>query len=289
QPQEGEMGTEAEALRSAMPMELEKGVCYLVKEKKPELSFRLFEMLLAQKIPSLCITRQYPDRVRRERGLTDVRIIWLSHTPGEDYHNPTAIGTLAKVIQKFIEDNNGEGAVLLDGLEYLIINNGFLQTLMFVEHVNEFVMQRRAIILLPVSPDTLEEKELALLERNMKVLESPALKTDLESREVSRLLDNYCSWAGGPPSGRPTISSTRARNRSSFPFGIVAPDAMLWPPPFPETSDAASRSATAKSTPAAMCARVARAETFVTPSRTESPSVGRVGSKQHSIPVPATT
>ena len=191
QPQEGETATEAEALRSAMPMEMEKGVCYLVKEKKPELSFRLFDLLLGQKIPALCITRQYPDRVRRERGLMDVRIMWLSHTPGEDFHNPTAIGTLAKVIQKFIEDNNGEGAVLLDGLEYLIINNGFLQTLMFVEHVNEFVMQRRAIILLPVSPETLEEKELALLERNVKVLESPALRTDLEAREVSRLLDTY--------------------------------------------------------------------------------------------------
>src|SRR5437660_508483 len=164
------MGTEAESVRSAMPMELEKGVCYLVKEKKPELSYRLFETLVAQKIPGLCITRQYPERVRRERGLTEVRLIWLSHTPGEDFHNPTAIGTLAKVIQKFIEDSNGEGVVLLDGLEYLIINNGFLQTLMFVEHVNEFVMQRRAIILLPVSPDTLEEKELALLERNLMCL-----------------------------------------------------------------------------------------------------------------------
>jgi len=98
---------------------------------------------------------------------------------------------LAKVIQKFIEDNNGEGAILLDGLEYLIINNGFLQTLMFVEHVNEFVMQRRAIVLIPVSPDTMEEKELALLERNVKVLESPTLRTDLEAREVSRLLDEY--------------------------------------------------------------------------------------------------
>src|SRR6059036_3585389 len=191
QPQEGEMGTEAEALRSAMPMELEKGVCYLVKEKKPELSFRLFEMLLAQKIPGLCITRQYPDRVRRERGLTEVRIIWLSHTPGEDYHNPTAIGTLAKVIQKFIEDNNGEGVVLLDGLEYLIINNGFLQTLMFVEHVNEFVMQGRSMLILPVSPDALEEKELALLERNVEVVESPVVKMDLETREVSKLLDRY--------------------------------------------------------------------------------------------------
>ncbi len=191
QPQDGGMGPVTESLRSGMPMELERGSCYLVKEKKPELSFRLFELLLGQRTPGLCITRQYPERVRRERGLSDVRIIWLSHTPGEDFHNPTAIGTLAKVIQKFIEDNNGEGAVLLDGLEYLIINNGFLQTLMFVEHVNEFVMQHRAVIILPVSPDTLEEKELALLERNVKVLESPGLKTDFEAREVSRLLDNY--------------------------------------------------------------------------------------------------
>src|SRR2546425_2897222 len=125
QPQEREMGTEAEALRSAMPMELEKGACYLVKEKKPELSFRLFEMLLGQKTPGLCITRQYPDRVRRERGPTQTRIILVSHTPGEDFHNPTAIGTLAEGIPKIIEDNNGEGVVLLDGLQDLIIKKSF--------------------------------------------------------------------------------------------------------------------------------------------------------------------
>ena len=185
------VGAEADELGTGLSMDIEKGVCYLVKEKKPEVSYRLLEILLEQKIPGLVVTRQYPERVRRERGLSDVRVIWLSHTPGEDFHNPTAIGTLAKVLQKFIEDNNGEGVILLDGLEFLIINNGFLQTLMFVEHVNEFVMQQRAILLLPVSPDTLEEKELALLERNIKVLESPALKTDLETREVSKLLDTY--------------------------------------------------------------------------------------------------
>src|SRR5437867_11237142 len=106
QPQEREMGTEAEALRSAMPMELEKGACYLVKEKKPELSFRLFEMLLGQKTPGLCIACQYPDRVRRVSRLTQTRTIWISHTPGEDLHNPTAIGTPGTVTQKCIEDNN---------------------------------------------------------------------------------------------------------------------------------------------------------------------------------------
>src|SRR3989475_13265890 len=88
QPKESELGTEAEALRSAMPMELERGACYLVKEKKPELSFRLFEMLLGQKTPGLCITRQYPDRVRRGRGPTQTPNIWPSPTPGEAFHNP---------------------------------------------------------------------------------------------------------------------------------------------------------------------------------------------------------
>ncbi len=184
-------GSEDDIVRTGLPMDIEKGVCYLVKEKKPDVSYRLFEVLLEQKIPGLVVTRQYPERVRRERELSDARIIWLSHTPGEDFHNPTAIGTLAKVLQKFIEDHNGEGVILLDGLEFLIINNGFLQTLMFVEHVNEFIMQQHGILLLPVSPETLEEKELALLERNVKVLESPALKTDLETREVSKLLDTY--------------------------------------------------------------------------------------------------
>src|SRR2546429_9665786 len=85
QPQESEMGTEAEALRSAMPMELEKGACYLVKEKKPELSFRLFEMLLGQKTPGLCITRQYPDRVRRGRGPAGARETLRTHHPRRNY------------------------------------------------------------------------------------------------------------------------------------------------------------------------------------------------------------
>lgn len=170
---------------------LEAGACYLIKEKKPDISYRLFSMLTHQKYPGVVITRQYPDRVRRERGVEDVRIIWLSHTPGPDYHNPTALGSLAKLISAFVEEHEGVCVILLDGIEYLSVNNGFLQTLMFAEHVNEFVMQRKAVVLIPVSPDALEEKELALLERNVEVVESPVLKMHLETREVSRLLDTY--------------------------------------------------------------------------------------------------
>src|SRR3989475_7748847 len=109
--QESEMGTEAEALRSAMPMELEKGACYLVKEKKPELSFRLFEMLLGQKTPALCITRQYPDRVRRVTNLDEGRMHFLHPTPRENLPNPTRVRAIATAIHQIIQDNDGHGVV----------------------------------------------------------------------------------------------------------------------------------------------------------------------------------
>ena len=185
------MSPENGPLEAGPPLELSRGVCHLVKEKKPDFSFYLFGTLVAAGMPALCVTRQYPDRVRREHSLRDTRIIWLSHTPGDDYHNPTALGVLTKAICKFIEESKGEAVVLIDGLEYIMVNNGFLQTLMFVEQINEFVMQRKAIVILPVSPDALEEKELALLERNLEVVEGPTIKMDMETKQVSKLLDTY--------------------------------------------------------------------------------------------------
>src|SRR3990172_1490108 len=103
-------------------VDLSRGVCYLVEEKKPELAYRLFKDLVREPLPGLVITRQYPERVRRERAL-----------PAE-----------------------GKGVVII-----------------------------------PVAPGALEEKELALLERNLEVVESPAVKLDLEMREVGKLLDGY--------------------------------------------------------------------------------------------------
>jgi hypothetical protein len=208
---------------------LEPGSCYLIEEKRPEVSYRLFSTLVASKTPGLVITRQHPARMRQELNNADAGIIWLSHTPGEDFHNPTAIGTLAKVIQKFIEDNGGEGVVLLDGLEYMVINNGFLQTLMFVEHVNEFVMQRKAVLLLPVDPDALEAKELALLKRSINVFAPTMSKivirlipSSTEVVEECQLLRNSFAVSSDiDDSLRPLEQRLREAQRSRVPFVVL--------------------------------------------------------------------
>ena len=149
---------------------LREGMGWLIKERRPVVSFEIFERLVRDGVPGLCITRQYPERVRYEHGLTNVRIIWLSTVLGKDYIDAHNLNSLSYLIAGFVNDAPN-GVILLDGVEYLIINNDFARVLHFLEHVNELIMHRRAIILLPVSPATLDEKELALLERSLMVLE----------------------------------------------------------------------------------------------------------------------
>src|SRR3972149_3167970 len=95
----GSMGSTVEHVsESGGAVPLAPGACCRIREKKPALSSRLFGMPTRDGPPGVIIPRQYPERVRRERGIEGRRIVWLSHTPGEDYHNPTAIGSLAKLI-----------------------------------------------------------------------------------------------------------------------------------------------------------------------------------------------
>jgi len=168
---------------------MEEGVCYVVKERKPFLAYKLFESSLREGNPGLCVTRQFPEKVKEAFDLKDTRVLWLSHTPGTDHHNPTSIGTLATVISSFIERYK-KCVVLIDGLEYLVINNGFQQVLRFAEHINEQVMQSKSTVLIPISPSAFSEQELALLERNVEVIEQPGVSVQLE-RDFTTLIDEY--------------------------------------------------------------------------------------------------
>ena len=168
---------------------LEQGLCYIVRERKPFLAFALFENEVSAGLPGLCVTRQFPDKLRDAFNMGAARVIWLSHTPGNDHHNPTSIGTLATLISSFVERYE-RCIVIIDGLEYLVINNGFQQVLRFMEHVNEQVMQSKSNVLIPISPGAFSEKELALLERNVEVLEQPAMSIALE-KDLTSLIDQY--------------------------------------------------------------------------------------------------
>jgi hypothetical protein len=168
------------------------GVCYLIEEPRAEASHRLLASLVAQGRPALVVTRQHPSRLKAKGSPEALRTVWLSHTPSEGSQNPMALGGLTKLICNFIAEHPS-AVVLLDGLEYLTINNGFAPALLFIEGINEFVMQHDATVLVPVSPGTLEPKELALLERALEVMQpgEPARGEGPTRDELVALLGRY--------------------------------------------------------------------------------------------------
>ena len=169
---------------------LKAGSIYLVKERKPAVSLKLFEKAVGMGLPGLCITRQHPNRVKETIDLPNTKMIWLSQTPGKGNHNPTDIGALATLISSFIEKHK-KSISLIDGIEYLVINNGFQQVLKFTELINEQVMQSESLILIPISQNTLSDKEMALLERNVESLESTSLQPKVVDNDMNELIDRY--------------------------------------------------------------------------------------------------
>ncbi len=150
--------------------DLEEGRAYLVKEKKPEKALARFVQAVDAGWRPIYITRQHPNHVLRHRGDTEIRVVWLSTTLGKDYVDPHNLNSLSNLIANFV--NEGPRAViLLDGIEYLMINNDFARILHFLEYVNEQIALRRATLILSVDDRAFEAKELALIERSTSALE----------------------------------------------------------------------------------------------------------------------
>jgi len=171
-----EEGSGMEAARSSAKVyELRRGFSYLVKETKPNKSFEIFVDQVTHNIQGLCVTRQHPTNIRKEWGLEKTPIIWLSNQLGKVYVNPSNIGILSDTIIRFVE-KSGDGVILIDGIEFLIVNNDFDKVLRMVHHVTEAVMENRSRLIVSVDPRTLEIRELALLERNMEIIDAEEAK-----------------------------------------------------------------------------------------------------------------
>jgi uncharacterized protein DUF835 len=180
--------SETAALGAETPVELSEGTTYLVRGKAIETSYRLFQFLVEHGNAGLCVSRIFPDRVKERYGISETPVWWISHSPGDEHVNPTAIGTIASLIEGFIAKQEGRSVILLDGLEFIAANVGFEKALFFLEHLTEHVMPRNAIVLIPVDPACFDPTEFARLERFRGSFDETDLRRALDTQDVAQNL-----------------------------------------------------------------------------------------------------
>ena len=144
---------------------------YLVREPRADRIFELFASLLKAGARGLCITRIHPDDLRSRYPVGDAGFAWLSKSSGKKMTGmavvePSALVEIASAISDFAADG-GNAAVLLEGLEYLIAQNGFASVQRFLQKVDEKIVLNDSYFLISANPAAMKEQEYKLLAREV--------------------------------------------------------------------------------------------------------------------------
>ncbi|MFQ6088790.1 MAG: DUF835 domain-containing protein [Candidatus Methanofastidiosia archaeon] len=155
--------------KKGMESKLEKGYVYLIKERNPKKSLSIFLDLLSDEIPGLFVTRQHPERARELCAPFEIEAVWLSEVNSKESIDPSNLAKLTHSIIEFIKKNK-DSVVLFDNFEYLTVKNNFHQTLKHLYLTSDFVKSQNSRLLLSINPVAFNVRELALLDKETKVL-----------------------------------------------------------------------------------------------------------------------
>jgi ssDNA-binding Zn-finger/Zn-ribbon topoisomerase 1 len=146
---------------------LDKGFSHLVYEEKPEKTYQMFANLVKEGLPGLVISTTFPDKIRSKHELWGTEIYWLTDSSStKDTMNPKRLDfEITREMLNYIKEKE-DPAVLLDGLEYLVLENGFNKVIKFVKRVNDAASMEGATIVMPINPRSFEERQLNVLKRS---------------------------------------------------------------------------------------------------------------------------
>ncbi|UGV41235.1 DUF835 domain-containing protein [Methanococcoides orientis] len=150
---------------------LESGYTYIQHEDDNMGTYEIFSKMVKQGNPGLCITRENPAKIREKYNIQKTPIVWLTKNKSSESPSiaPSEIFKLHPTIENFMKKAQ-EGIILVDGLEYLILENDFKSVVKFIEQTNDSIMVSDSRLIFNIDSNIFEPKEYHLLKRWMKPL-----------------------------------------------------------------------------------------------------------------------
>ncbi|MEW6070626.1 MAG: DUF835 domain-containing protein, partial [Candidatus Thermoplasmatota archaeon] len=150
---------------------LESGCSYLLKDEKIASGYEILLDAIIHNYCGLLVTRDYPEKLRmqyKELGATP--ILWLTNAEKEYAIAPQELSKLYYELVSFLKKAKN-AFILLVGLEYLLSNNSFRSVLKFLQLLKDQVAIYNSVLLLPLAPPTVSDRELKLLEKELVIFE----------------------------------------------------------------------------------------------------------------------
>lgn len=148
--------------------EVAEGYNYLIVDDSPTVAYEEYKTVLKKDVPGLCITTTFPEKLRKEFDMTQGELFWLSDTvtdPSVKTIDPKRLDfELMRAVSNFFKECP-KGVVMIDGIEYLIVENGFDRVLRFVKKINDLASVNDATIFVPLTPSSLGKDEFSMLRK----------------------------------------------------------------------------------------------------------------------------
>ncbi len=156
--------------------ELESKNSYVIKEASAHRSYELFLEKIAEGCNGLCVTRTHPSELRERFEIEKATLLWLSDSKDPNIMTIADLNTLNKRVLEFMQKSM-RSVILFDRIDYLIMKHGFDEVLRFLLRLNDRIAMSSALAIVSVDPSTLGQRELSLLEKEMKEIPSSVMST----------------------------------------------------------------------------------------------------------------
>lgn len=144
----------------AFQEEIKPGKNYLVVDHDPRNAFMMIRAMAMMDRPTLCLTSQFPGKIRADYDLGEVPIKWFSDSSTDiDNINPMDLeGAPMETVSTFLMTTKSSG-VLLDGVDMLIQANGFDKLLAFIKRLNDLASIHGSTIILSLDKKSISEEQ----------------------------------------------------------------------------------------------------------------------------------
>jgi len=146
--------------------QLESGFNYLIEEPQPKRSFEFFKAKVGKGAKGLCISTSYPKKIIEEYGLHGTTVYWLSELEfdNQSLHPRRLDFEVTRAIQNFVK-SNPSSLLIIDGVEFLILINGFERVMTFIKKMNDIMSATASTLITSINPSAFSEEKLSIIER----------------------------------------------------------------------------------------------------------------------------
>ncbi len=143
------------------------GYNYLVVDNDHTTAFKMFVSLLKNGGTGLSISTTFPDKLKKEHDMEKADVIWLTDTTVADKKtiNPHRLEfEMMRMYAAFVK-SSPKSAIILDGFEYLVVENGFDKVFKFIKKINDLSSVNNATLIVPIGTSSLEPDQLGTLKK----------------------------------------------------------------------------------------------------------------------------